>query len=207
VIRAFGERALLVNVVGWEMAQGLAASLGTHPLPGVEAAIPGLRSVLVELDAEGTGRAAEIVAALRRRLEAPLEPPSGQLRTVPVAYGGDGGPDLVEVAAICGMTGEEYAFRHAATTFRVMLCGFAPGFAYLGELPAELHVARLSTPRTRTPAGSVAVAGAMTGIYPADLPGGWRVIGRTSVPLFDPHRRSPALLGPGDAVRFRPIVP
>ncbi len=207
MIRAFGEQALLVDVPGWEVAQGLATSLGAHPLPGVEAAVPGVRSVLVELDAKGIGRAEEIVAELRRRLDAPLGPPSGELRTVPVAYGGDEGPDLDEVAAMCGMTAEEYATAHAEATLRVMLCGFAPGFAYLGELPAELHVARLSTPRTRTPAGSVAVAGAMTGIYPADLPGGWRIIGRTSVRLFDPHRRPPALLGPGDRVSFRRIAP
>ncbi len=207
MIRAFGERALLADVPGWEMAQGLATSLEAHPLPGVEAAIPGLRSVLVELDADGIGRAEEIVAELRRRLEAPLGRPSGEVRTVPVTYGGDEGPDLDEVAGMCGMSAEEYATRHAAARLRVMLCGFAPGFAYLGELPAELHVARLTTPRTRTPAGSVAVAGAMTGIYPADLPGGWRIIGRTSLSLFDPYRRPPALLVPGDTVGFSRITP
>ena len=94
--------------------------------------------------------------------------------------------------------------RHASTELRVLFCGFAPGFAYLGDLPPELRVERLATPRTRTPAGSVAIAGSMSAIYPADLPGGWRVIGHTDVALFDPHSDRPALLVPGDRVRFEP---
>jgi KipI family sensor histidine kinase inhibitor len=88
----------------------------------------------------------------------------------------------------------------------VLFCGFAPGFAYLGDLPSALQVDRLPTPRTRTPAGSVAIAGSMSGIYPAELPGGWRVIGHTDLTLFDPRRDPPALLLPGDRVRFKPIA-
>jgi KipI family sensor histidine kinase inhibitor len=99
----------------------------------------------------------------------------------------------------------EVAERHAAAELEVLFDGFAPGFAYLGGLPDELHVPRLATPRTRTPAGSVAVADGMSGVYPADLPGGWRVIGRTPIRLFDPHRSGPAYLEPGDRVRFEPI--
>jgi KipI family sensor histidine kinase inhibitor len=91
---------------------------------------------------------------------------------------------------------------HAASELRVLFDGFAPGFAYLGELPQALRVPRLETPRIRTPAGSVGIAGAMSGIYPAELPGGWRVIGRTPVTLFDPRRDPPAYLLPGDVVRF-----
>lgn len=204
MIRPFGQHALLVELPGWEAARALVASLDAEPVPGVEAAIPALRSVLVELDPGGADAEA-IGAALRRRLDTPIAAPSGQLHTIPVLYGGEHGPDLADVAAACAMTPDEYARRHAATSLRVLFCGFAPGFAYLGDLPGDLHVPRLETPRTRTPAGSVAVAGSLTGIYPAELPGGWRIIGRTSVMLFDPHRDPPALLAPGDTVRLEPI--
>ncbi len=108
------------------------------------------------------------------------------------------------MAELTGLTASEVVARHASAELRVLFCGFAPGFAYLGDLPAELRVDRLATPRTRTPAGSVAIAGSMSGIYPADLPGGWRVIGRTEVTLFDPSSDHPALLEPGDRVRFEP---
>jgi KipI family sensor histidine kinase inhibitor len=167
----------------------------------VTAAILGLESLLVELEP-----AADIAAASRvlERLAAEVEPRSlaGREITVPVAYGGDDGPDLPEVARMCGMSEEQVIRRHLASELRVLFLGFAPGFAYLGVLPAELRVPRLPNPRTRTPAGSVAIAGSMSGIYPADLPGGWRVIGRTDLALFDPLRDPPALLAPGDRVRF-----
>src|SRR6185436_2764670 len=128
-----------------------------------------------------------------------------RLRTIPVVYGGEMGPDLGDVAALTGMSEGEVVDRHAAAELRVLFDGFAPGFAYLGDLPVELRVPRLDTPRTRTPAGSVAIAGPMSGVYPATLPGGWRVIGRTPVALFDPRRDPPAYLMPGDRVRFEPI--
>ena len=129
----------------------------------------------------------------------------GRLRAIPVVYGGEEGPDLADVAALTGLSDAEVVERHAATELRVLFDGFAPGFAYLGDLPIELRVARLDTPRTRTPAGSVAIAGPMSGVYPATLPGGWRIIGRTPVTLFDPRRDPPAYLLPGDRVRFEPI--
>ena len=128
-----------------------------------------------------------------------------RVREIPVVYGGEFGPDLPEVAHLTGLSQSDVARRHAATDFEVLLLGFAPGFPYLGELPAELEVPRLSTPRTRTPAGSVAVAGRYSGIYPVAAPGGWRVIGRTPLRLFDPSRTPPAYLLPGDRVTFRPI--
>ena len=126
----------------------------------------------------------------------------GRLRAIPVVYGGEEGPDLPDVAALTGLTDAEVVERHSATELRVLFDGFAPGFAYLGELPVELRVARLDTPRTRTPAGSVGIAGPMSGVYPATLPGGWRIIGRTPVTLFDPRRDPPAYLLPG---RPRPL--
>ena len=201
MIRPFGEAALLVETASADLAQALAASLGADPPPGVIAAVPGLDSLLVELDPL-TADADRVSASIERRLPGlrPL-PPSGQLRVIPVVYDG---PDLEAVAGLTGLVAADVVARHVATEFRVLFCGFAPGFAYLGDLPPELRVERLATPRTRTPAGSVAIAGSMTGIYPADLPGGWRVIGRTEMVLFDPHRDPPALLLPGDRVRFEP---
>jgi len=201
VIRPFGEAALLVELGSSNLAQALAASLRDDPMAGVVEAVPGLDSVLVEVD----GDPQPIVERLSTRVsmldDAPLH---GRLHVIPVVYDG---PDLPEVAALAGLLPAEVVSRHTATELRVLFCGFAPGFAYLGHLPPELRVDRLATPRTRTPAGSVAIAGSMSGIYPADLPGGWRVIGHTTVSLFDPRRDPPALLMPGDRIRFEPIEP
>ena len=200
MIRPFGESALLVETGTAERAQALAEAL-PEAMAEVTAAVPGLESLLVELDS-----AADMVDAAKavERLMVAVDPTplGGREITVRVAYGGDDGPDLPDVARLCGISEEEVIARHLASDLRVLFLGFAPGFAYLGELPDELRVARLSNPRTRTPAGSVAIAGSMSGIYPADLPGGWRVIGRTDLALFDPRRDPPALLAPGDRVRF-----
>lgn len=205
MIRPFGERALLVEVTGWEAAQALVRSLGDVPVAGVTGAVPGLASVLVELDADADVAAIEREIDARVRASAGVRVPAGRIRTIPVAYGGVHGPDLERVAAACDLAPEAWVERHAATELRVVLCGFAPGFAYLGDLPEPLRVPRLATPRAHTPPGSVAVAGAMTGIYPADLPGGWRIVGRTPLTLFDPRREPPAYLAPGDVVRWRPM--
>jgi len=205
VIRPFGEAALLVETGSAERAQAIAAALSDVPIPGVVASVPGLESLLVELDP----LAADVDAVrgeLERRLDMPAAPVvTGRLRAIPVVYGGEMGPDLPDVAALTGLSVADVVAGHAETDLRVLFDGFAPGFAYLGKLPSDLRVPRLDTPRTRTPSGSVAIAGAMTGIYPAALPGGWRVIGRTPVLLFDPRRDPPAYLLPGDRVRFEPI--
>jgi KipI family sensor histidine kinase inhibitor len=206
VIRPFGEHALLVELDGWEAARRLADDVAAAPIAGVEATIPALSSVLVELEPAAAHRAEEIAAALRARIAAPgREPGPGRRRTVPIAYGGEYGPDLADVAALTGLSPDEIVARHAGTELRVLFCGFAAGYAYLGELPEPLRVPRLETPRTRTPAGSVAIAGTMSGIYPAELPGGWRVIGRTPLVLFDPRREPPAYLAPGDTVLWQRI--
>jgi len=201
VIRPFGEAAILVELDGADQAQALAASLRTDPTPGVIEAVPGLASLLVELDPLFAD--ADRVAAVIERRIVGLDPTplAGAMHTILVVYDG---PDLAEVAALVGLEPAEVVELHSSVEVRVRFCGFAPGFAYLGDLPAALHVPRLATPRTHTPAGSVAIAGPMSGIYPASLPGGWRVIGRTNVSLFDPRRDPPALLLPGDRVRFEP---
>lgn len=203
MIRPFGEGALLVELDTPIAAQALAASLRASPIDGVAASVPGLASVLVEL---ASPEVDQVSRALARRI-AGLDATAvrGRHRSIPVVYGGEHGPDLIDVAALTGLSPSEVIARHTATELRVQFIGFAPGFAYLGDLPSELHVPRLSTPRTRTPAGSVALAGPMSGIYPAELPGGWRIIGRTPVMLFDPRRDPPAYLAPGDTVRFEPM--
>jgi KipI family sensor histidine kinase inhibitor len=124
---------------------------------------------------------------------------------VPVRYGGPDGPDLAEVAARTGHSEADVVRLHAAVEYRVFCVGFVPGFPYLGLVPEELALPRRATPRLRVPAGSVAIAGRQTGIYPADTPGGWHLIGRTDLPVWDPGREPPALLQPGARVRFVPV--
>jgi inhibitor of KinA len=124
---------------------------------------------------------------------------------IPVWYGGDAGPDLAAVAAHAGLARDEVIARHGAATYRVAMLGFAPGFPYLLGLDPALATPRRSDPRISVPAGSVAIGGEQTGIYPQALPGGWQLIGRTPLRLFDPHAASPSLLQPGDRVRFRAI--
>ncbi|MFD0726421.1 5-oxoprolinase subunit PxpB [Lysobacter brunescens] len=121
---------------------------------------------------------------------------------IPVVYGGDFGEDLDSAAQELGITADALTARHAAGIYTVAMIGFAPGFPYLSGLDPALALPRLATPRTRVPAGSVAIGGAQTGLYPRESPGGWRLIGRTPLRLFDPTRASPSLLAPGDRVRF-----
>jgi KipI family sensor histidine kinase inhibitor len=121
---------------------------------------------------------------------------------IPVRYGGDDGPDLESAAAELGLAPAQLVQRHAAGDYTVAMIGFAPGFPYLLGLDPALALPRLATPRTVVPAGSVAIGGAQTGIYPRESPGGWRLIGRTPLALFDPSRDPPALLAPGDRIRF-----
>jgi KipI family sensor histidine kinase inhibitor len=203
MIRSFGEAALLVEVESPGRAQAMASSLRANPLTGVLEGVPGMDSVLVELDPGGPEPIAVVPGLVERLAAIGADVGVGALHTIPVIYDG---PDLAEVASLAGMTPGDVVAAHSSIELRVLFCGFAPGFAYLGDLPAALRVDRLATPRTRTPAGSVAIAGAMSGIYPADLPGGWRVIGHTDVTLFDPRRDPPALLLPGDRVRFTPVA-
>jgi inhibitor of KinA len=124
---------------------------------------------------------------------------------VPVCYGGELGPDLAGVAAFAQATEAETIQLHCACPYRVYVVGFMPGFAYMASLDPRLAIARRPTPRTRVPAGSVAIAAGQTGIYPLESPGGWHLIGRTQLKPFDEHRSEPFLFKPGDLVRFRPI--
>jgi len=125
--------------------------------------------------------------------------------TIPVCYDLEFGPDLQEVANDAKIPAHEVIRLHSSATYRVPFLGFTPGFAYLGGLPEALHVPRLATPRKQVPAGTVAIAGSQAGVYPVDSPGGWRLIGRTPVRMFDPNTTRPTRLEPGDLVKFSAI--
>jgi KipI family sensor histidine kinase inhibitor len=123
---------------------------------------------------------------------------------IPVRYGGADGPDLLEVSRLTGLTVPEVIAAHSGASYEVRFVGFSPGFPYLSGLPEKLHMPRRETPRKSVPAGSVAIAGAQAGIYPVRSPGGWNVIGRTDLVLFDAAKDPITTLAPGDRVRFEP---
>lgn len=192
-------------------------------LPGVTECVPGFTTLTIHFDplrfpvVEGAagslpsraasvheGGLAALVAAVSTAGNV-LDDAPGRVVEIPVRYGGEDGPDLEEVAALHGISADEVVALHAAGEYRVHLIGFVPGFPYLGGLDARLHTPRRDSPRTVVPAGSVGIGGAQTGVYPIESPGGWRLIGRTPLPLFDPLRDPPALLRAGDIVRFRPV--
>ena len=124
---------------------------------------------------------------------------------IPVCYGGEYGPDLLEVAQHCSLTPEEVIARHTAPTYRIYMLGFTPGFPYLGGMDPSIAAPRRKEPRIQIPAGSVGIAGEQTGVYPIVSPGGWQLIGRTPLRLFDPQKEQPILLSAGAGIRFVPI--
>lgn len=124
---------------------------------------------------------------------------------LPVVYGGEDGPDLDHVAEHAGISTQEVIDIHSGTGYLVYMLGFAPGFPYLGGLDERIACPRLTTPRVKVPAGSVGIAESQTGVYPNESPGGWQLIGRTAVPLFDVQRENPSLIKPGAEVRFVPV--
>ena len=216
-IEPLGETALLLrfgSVIDRALndrVHATAATLRAAALPGIEDIAPAYASLLLRFDPRCWPDALRLAGAVRALLErAPVaagdgEPAGTAVIDLPVCYGGEHGPDLAEVAALTGFTSSEVITRHVAGDYRVAMLGFAPGFAYLLGLDAALAVARLAAPRLRVPAGSVAIGGAQTGVYPSVLPGGWRLIGRTPLRLFDAARASPARLAPGLHVRVRAI--
>ncbi|MDQ7821449.1 MAG: 5-oxoprolinase subunit PxpB [Candidatus Eremiobacteraeota bacterium] len=137
--------------------------------------------------------------------EGPWEEPSRTIK-VPVLYGGERGPDLGQVAEICGLSTEEVIALHSSVPYRVYMLGFTPGFPYLGTVPEKIAVPRLENPRTEIAAGTIGIAGQQTGIYPVKSPGGWRLIGHTPLAIYDPIRISPFLFSPGDEVRFMAVT-
>jgi KipI family sensor histidine kinase inhibitor len=214
---AFGDAALLVeldtvtSIAGARRARRLAAAIDVLRADeaAIEAPVAAAASVLVPFDPERldpAGARHVVDAALAAVRDAPVATDPGPLHEIPVRYGSDDGPDLETVAAELGLRPPDVVELHAGTTYEVLFLGFAPGFAYLGEVQSRLFVPRLATPRVRVPAGSVAIAGAMTAVYPHASPGGWRILGRTDTVMFDTGAAPPARLRPGDRVRFVPSV-
>ncbi|SCK11889.1 5-oxoprolinase subunit PxpB [Vogesella sp. LIG4] len=164
--------------------------------------VPGMNNLTVILDParhDGAAVLDQLMALWQQASSAVL--PQRRVN-IPVHYGGEHGPDLAAVAAHCGLSEQEVIARHSAARYTVFFLGFQPGFAYLGGLPPALATPRRAEPRLAVPAGSVGIGGEQTGIYPATSPGGWQLIGRTTLALFDPQREPPSLLLPGDRVRF-----
>ena len=190
------------------LAQVLDAALARGELPGVIETMPTFRSLTVLFDPLRTGRAA-LDPALTALLAQAEQPPraSGRHWRLPVCYGGEFGADLAEVAAATGLTPDAVVQLHSGCTVSVQMIGFMPGFAFMGELPTALAVPRRREPRLRVPAGSVAITGSLTAIYPWQSPGGWQLIGRCPVPLFDAAAATPSLLAPGDSVSFEAVSP
>ncbi|MBY6265984.1 5-oxoprolinase subunit PxpB [Azospirillum sp. 412522] len=180
----------------------LHARLKAAPPPGLVETMPTFRSLLVVYDPVATCRR-EMQAAVKAALAGGGEAPAdGRLWRPPVCYDPDLGPDLAELAEALGLTAERVAALHGSAEYFVYMLGFMPGFGYMGDLPAELERPRRTEPRVRVPAGSVAVAGRLTTVYPWESPGGWHLIGRCPVPLYDGGRPDPVLLAAGDRVRF-----
>lgn len=148
-----------------------------------------------------------VVEIVTRAAGSAPRPVASRLVEVAVCYGGEFGPDLEDVAVHAGLKVRDVIGLHHEAEYRVHAIGFVPGFAYLGGLPARLHVPRRPTPRAVIAPGSVGIGGAQTGVYPMATPGGWNIIGRTPLPMFDVTAAPPARLHTGDRVRFRPITP
>jgi KipI family sensor histidine kinase inhibitor len=212
-VGVFGEAALLVEF--GEQADlevnarvhALARALEADRPPTLRSLVPGYVSLLIELDplqADLTSMAEWVRTHLNET--GPALAQASRTRTIPTVYGGEWGPDLADVGARLGLDPGEVVARHTAVELTVYMLGFSPGFPYLGDLPETLALPRRATPRERVPVGSVAIAERQTGIYSRDMPGGWHVLGRTPVPLFDEQRDPPAYLAPGDRVRFVAIA-
>ncbi len=201
-VRPFGPTALLAEVEDAAVALALATWLREHGVAATEV-VPAARTVLLDgLDPADLGPTRALLASWRDQPGARDHAgrgSSGPVVELAVVYDG---PDLDDVADLWGVSREEVVARHTGLELLSVFCGFAPGFAYLSGLPGEWAVPRLDSPRTRVPAGSVALADTWCGVYPTASPGGWRLLGRTDAALWDVDRDPPALLAPGTRVRF-----
>jgi KipI family sensor histidine kinase inhibitor len=190
-----------------ETVLALDAALASRRIEGIVETVPTFRSLMIHYEPLTvtpetlTDLVLELIAA-----------PSGDAQsrrrwTVPACYDRDFAPDLDDVAGMTGLSSAKVIDLHSATEFHVYMIGFLPGYPYMGDLPRQLRLPRRKDPRLRLPAGSIAIATALTAIYPVDSPGGWHLIGRSPIRLFDAGWESPSLLVPGDKVRFLPISP
>ncbi len=193
-----GSTALLVELAGLEEVLDLYAALCAERPDGVVDVVPAARTILLVTDPAATDLAT-VEHAVRRTTPRRVDRAGGELVEVPVSYDGE---DLPEAASLLGCTPEELVRRHTGEEWTVAFCGFAPGFGYLSSACGQWDVPRRDSPRTTVPAGSVALAGEFSGVYPRASPGGWQLIGRTELSIFDLDRDPPALLRPGTPVRF-----
>lgn len=221
VVRPFGDEAVLVSVgdridrVLNGRIRRISDALTSERSRGLPIGTPvvAYASLVVPFDIARFG-AEEAQAAITQvvapiddeRLESTADHPGRRIE-IPTRYGGSDGEDLLDVAEQLALSPEAVVELHTSTEYEVYMLGFAPGFAYLGILPDALAVARRATPRPRIPAGSVAIAERQTAVYPSVTPGGWNLIGRTELRLWDVDRDPPSLLSPGDRVHFVPIGP
>lgn len=208
-----GDSALLA-ILGEGVGVALSARVGRLAGALRELAAPGIQGVVLAYaavaihfdplaaDSEALARQVAELAAAELAQPAPDASAGGRLHVLPVRYDG---PDLPSVADRLRLAPGEVARRHAQLTYRVLFLGFVPGFGYLGPLDSALALPRRPEPRPRVPAGSVAIAGEQTAVYPVETPGGWHLIGHTETVLFDPDREPPNLLAAGDRVRFEPV--
>ncbi|MFO7708125.1 MAG: 5-oxoprolinase subunit PxpB [Desulfobacterales bacterium] len=212
VFRIAGDRGLLVefgDAIDPEInrkIRAVAIALEKNPPPGIVEQIPTYRSIIIIYDPFKTNAAAlrQHVVVLEGQLsEIPIPPP--ETVEIPVCYGGDFGPEIEFVAKTHGLSVEEVVRLHSEPEYQVYMIGFTPGFPFLGGLPEVLHTPRLQTPRKAVPAGSVGIANNQTGIYPIESPGGWQLIGRTPLTLFDQRRERPFLIKSGDKLKFKPV--
>lgn len=221
-LHPLGDRAILIQMgdsideATHRLVRAVCARLEEHPVPGMTEYVPAFASVAVHYEPTHfpSGRPGEVTQPYDRMaavLTAALtaleedELPAPRTVEIPVCYGGEEGPDLEEVARYHGLPADEVVRLHAGGEYRVYMIGFAPGFPYLGGLSERISTPRRATPRALVPAGSVGIGGSQTGIYPIASPGGWNLIGRTPLRLFDAHAEPPTVLRMGDRVRFRPI--
>lgn len=203
MIRPFGDRAFLVELATIDEVTGLHAALAASQPPGVRDVVPAARTVLVVRDpALLSDAAARAWVRSARATPGAGDAPPHRTVEVPVVYDG---PDLGDAASAVGVGPDALVARHLAASWSVAFTGFAPGFGYLVSAEWPFDVPRLESPRPRVPRGSIGLAGEFSGAYPRETPGGWRLIGRTDAPLFDPAGVEPVLLTPGTTVRFRPV--
>jgi KipI family sensor histidine kinase inhibitor len=211
-IRPVGDAALTVELgdviepATNARVRALDRALQERPFPGFVESVPTHRSLLVCFDPERCPLDDAAAALGEAESRAVVRDEQGRLHVMPVRYGHEDGPDLDRVARHTGITPAEVVAYHASRDYTAFMLGFLPGFAYLGLLPEALGTPRQETPRPRVPAGSVAIAGRLTAIYPSATPGGWNILGRSAVRLFEPQHDPPTLLAPGDRVRFRPVM-
>lgn len=189
-----------------ERVRGMALAIQKETIEGIVETIPAYRSLLVIYNPLilSLDRLKKTLQKIEKEVQG-ISLPEPKLIRIPVLYGGQYGPDLEFVAHYHHLSPKEVIRLHCSRAYFIYMIGFMPGFPYMGELPEALITPRLKTPRLSVPKGSVAIAQKQTGIYPMESPGGWQILGRTPVELFDPHRTPPSLLKMGDLVEFYPI--